>query len=185
MIEKEIKAIITEEQYKAISTLYPWGSTKPQINHYYTDENGELKKQGITFRIRTIDEKHIVQVKKHLNRESVLQISEEKEFPIDSLPDSFSSDEIKGMTDLAVAVNHIGDLTTLRSSYSYCEGVEICLDKNSFLDRVDYEIEIEYTSSIPDSLLNELLQIGVSFDKKASGKYSRFVTRLKEILKSK
>lgn len=182
MIEKEIKAMLTGEEYDGIARLFPWDSKIPQTNHYYTDNDGTLKKNGITFRVRTIEGKSIIQVKKHINKNSALQISEEKEFPIDILPKSFTENEIEAMTSIKSAVSYIGDLTTLRYSFMFSDGVEICLDKNDYLDRTDYEIEIEYTSPIPDELLEILEKVGVRFDKPARGKFSRFMTRLAEIL---
>ena len=47
----------------------------------------------------------------------------------------------------------------------------------------DYEIEVEYTNEIPLSLKEKLARLGVSFEKKASGKCSRFMKRFTEILK--
>lgn len=182
MIETELKAMLTREQYDTILNMFPWDFSKPQTNHYYTDKSGELKKQGITFRVRTIDENHVIQVKKHTNSNSPLQISEESEFPIADIPKNFSSSEIQKMTGIPVETSHIGDLVTLRSSYMFCDGVEICLDKNDFLDRCDYEIEIEYTTPIPQDLLDKLTEVGVMFNTPSKGKFSRFMTRLIEII---
>ncbi len=182
MIETELKAMVTEAQYDVILEMFPWDSAKPQTNHYYTDKTGELKRNGITFRVRTIDNKSVIQVKKHTNSNSPLQICEETEFPIDNIPQSFSQSEVKEMTGVEVSTSYIGDLTTLRNSYMYCDGVEICLDKNDYLDHTDYEIEIEYTKPIPQSLFDKLADIGVVFDTPSKGKFSRFMTRLIKIL---
>lgn len=182
MIETELKAMLTLEQYNIIFNMFPWDISKSQTNHYYIDKTGELKKQGITFRVRTIDDNHIIQIKKHTNSDSPLQISEESEFPIDHIPMSFSSSEIKEMTGISAEVTHIGDLVTLRRSYMYCDGVEICLDKSNYIDRCDYEIEIEYTSPIPQVLLDKFAEVGVMFNTPSKGKFSRFMTRLNDII---
>ena len=182
MIETELKAMLTFEQYKEIDNMFPWESVVSQTNHYYTDKTGELKKHGITFRIRTIDNKSVIQVKQHTNSNSPLQICEEKEFDIEGIPQEFSQSEIKEMTGIEVPTSYIGDLTTQRSSFFYCDGVEICLDKNDYLNLTDYEIEIEYTSSIPEELIDKLSSIGIMFNKPSKGKFSRFMTQLINII---
>lgn len=182
MIETELKAMLTSKQYDTVLNMFPWDVSKPQTNHYYTDKKGELKKNGITFRVRTIDDKHIIQVKKHINSNSPLQVCEENEFSVTNIPKGFTSSEIEKMTGIAAETSHIGDLVTLRKSYMYCDGVEICLDKNDFLDITDYEIEIEYTTQIPQDLLNKLSMVGITFEAPSKGKFSRFMTRLIEII---
>lgn len=184
MIETELKAMLTPEQYDELHNHFSWETKKAQTNHYYTDSTGELKKHGITFRIRTIDNKNVIQVKKHTNANSPLQICEESEFPINNIPKSFTKDEIEKMTGIAVAASYIGELTTLRSSLFYCDGVEICLDRNNYLDVTDYEIEIEYTKSVPDELFSVLKTYGVMFSRPSKGKFSRFMTRLISIIKN-
>ncbi len=182
MIETELKAMISYEQYEKLNSMFTWDTIVSQTNHYYTDKSGELKKHGITFRVRTIDDKSVIQVKKHTRSNSPLQICEESEFSIDSIPQSLSETEIEEMTGIRVSTSYIGDLTTIRSSCMHCDGVEVCLDKNDYLDRVDYEIEIEYTKPIPQELFDQLRKIDVVFDKPSKGKFSRFMTRLIEIL---
>lgn len=182
MIETELKAMLSYEQYKTLINIFSWDSVVSQTNHYYTDKSGELKKHGITFRVRTIDDKSVIQVKKHTNSNSPLQICEESEFQINSIPQNFSATEIKEMTGIEVSTSYIGDLTTLRNSCMYCNGVEVCLDKNDYLDTTDYEIEIEYTSPVPEELLNKLAETGVVFNAPSRGKFSRFMTRLLSII---
>ncbi len=182
MIETELKAMLSYEQYEKLNSMFTWDSIVSQTNHYYTDKSGKLKKHGITFRVRTIDDKSVIQVKKHTNSNSPLQICEESEFSIDSIPQNFSENEIEEMTGVKVSTSYIGDLTTLRNSYMYSDGVEVCLDKNDYLDCTDYEIEIEYTSPVPQGLFDKLREIDVVFDKPSKGKFSRFITRLIEIL---
>lgn len=182
MIETELKAMLSYDQYEILMDMFTWDSAVSQTNHYYTDKSGELKNHGITFRIRTIDNKSVIQVKKHTNSNSPLQICEENEFEIDFIPQEFSQNEIKEMTGIEISTSYIGDLTTIRNSCMYCDGVEICLDKNDYLDTTDYEIEIEYTSPIPDELLTKLAEAGVTFNKPSRGKFSRFMTQLLSII---
>lgn len=181
MLETEIKSLLNKKQYDVICGMFSFSSSVNQTNTYYTAPLNALKQYGITFRIRTVDKHHVIQIKQHKSNRNALQISEESEYPINSVPESFSETEVYGYTGISVPVFSLGELSTLRMSCIYCDGVEICLDKSTYLGTTDYEIEIEYTAAIPDELMTKLVSAGILFDKPASGKYSRFLARLKEI----
>ena len=178
MTETELKSMLTKEQYDIINAVFNWDDEKTQINSYYISPDNILKKHGITFRVRTINDEHIIQIKKHSGRNGALQISEESEFPIKSIPDEFREDEVFKYCGIKVQASLIGDLKTIRKSVFFADGVEVCLDKSEYLGTTDYEIEIEYTSSIPQELLDILYNEGVTFDKPCIGKFSRFMNRL-------
>ena len=178
MTETELKSMLTKEQYDIINAVFNWEDEKTQINSYYISPDNILKKHGITFRVRTINDEHIIQIKKHSGRNGALQISEESEFPIESIPDEFREDEVFKYCGIKVQASLIGDLKTIRKSVFFADGVEVCLDKSEYLGTTDYEIEIEYTSSIPQELLDILYNEGVTFDKPCIGKFSRFMNRL-------
>ena len=182
MRETEIKAIIDKETFERVAGYFKWETVKEQTNSYYTDSSASLKKAGITFRIRTVNDVNKIQIKKHQKTESALQISEETEFEIDNIPEKFTAQEVFELAGIEQEVFLLGSLTTLRHSLFYCDGVEICLDKSEYLDVTDYEIEIEYTNQIPVELKEKLSELGVSFEAKASGKCSRFMKRFAEIL---
>ena len=183
MLETELKCMLTKEQYERLEKAFSWDWVKEQVNSYYSDLKNELKKNGITLRVRTKDNVNKIQVKVHKNANSPLQICEEAEFPIDNIPDGFTAEECEKMTGFALPVTCLGSLTTLRHSLFYCDGVEICLDKNDFLDKTDYEIEIEYTKDIPNELTDILRGCGVEFKAASVGKCSRFMMRLAAILR--
>ena len=183
MLETELKCMLSEKSYLELETMFEWDWVKEQTNHYYTDPSNELKKRGITLRVRTKDNINKIQVKAHKNADSPLQICEEAEYDTESVPESFTADAVKKMTGLDVPASRLGSLTTLRHSLMYCDGVEICLDKNDFLDKIDYEIEIEYTEEIPIELMDKLKAAGVEFKDAATGKCTRFMLRLAEILR--
>lgn len=182
MLETEWKSIITKQQYEDLESMFSWDWVKEQINHYYTDSTGELKKSGITLRVRTKDSKSVIQVKTHKNANSALQICEEKEFPTLDIPKLFTASDVNDMTGIEVEAACLGSLSTLRHSLFYTDGVEICLDKNEYLDTTDYEIEIEYTKEVPQELINKLSDVGVTFDTPSIGKCTRFMQRLFNIV---
>lgn len=179
MLEKELKAMLTDTQYELLKDAFNYTNCVSQTNCYYVAPDNMLKKHGITFRVRSIDNNHTLQIKRHKSKDSALQISEESEFKITEIPESFSEKEVYNYTGIQTTAHLIGELTTLRYTLFYCDGVEICLDKSSYLECTDYEIEIEYTSPIPDELLEKLSEFGVHFDKPTPGKFSRFMNRLK------
>lgn len=183
MLEVEYKCLLTEDVYNKIKAYYKWDSIKHQINNYYFDSSGELGKRHIMVRVREKDGKFAVQVKAHKNPGSALQICEENEFPIDCVPERISAEDGEKYTGVKTGeLNLAGSLDTLRHSLMWCDGVEICLDKSEYLDRCDYEIEVEYTGDFPPELMEELYGMGVEFKKKSVGKYTRFIHRLMDIL---
>ena len=179
MLETELKAMLTKAQYDTLKSIFQWTSVKEQTNSYYIAPENILKKHGITFRVRTIDDVHTVQIKKHQPKQSALQIAEETEFAIDKVPETFNEDETERYTGIRTVASFIGELTTKRRSCFYSDGVEICLDRSTYLGITDYEIETEYTNDIPKELLDILAQNGVLFDTPTPGKFSRFINRLK------
>ena len=178
MLETELKAMLTKSQFDKIKEIFTWDSIKNQINSYYISPDNLLKKHGITLRIRTIDNTHILQVKKHTSKNGALQISEVSEFELDTIPIELTEDDVYKYTGIKTTASLIGDLTTTRYSCFYSSEVEICLDKSTYLGLTDYEIEIEYTKPIPQALLDTLAKIDVLFDTPCKGKFSRFMGRL-------
>ncbi len=179
MLETELKAMLTKSQYEALKNIFSWDDVKEQTNSYYIAPDNFQKKHGITFRVRTIDGVHTIQVKKHHPKQGALQIAEETEYVVDAIPQIFNEDETEKYTGIRTVASFIGELMTKRNSCIFCDGVEICLDKSTYLETTDYEIEIEYTKNIPQELLDTLAQNGVLFDTPTPGKFSRFMNRLK------
>ena len=186
MTEKEYKCLIDEETYKKTEDAYKWDSVKNQTNNYYAAETDILAKNRITVRIREKDGVYKIQVKRHKNEESALHISEELEFDSDGAPDIIDAQKAREITGVETgALKKIGALTTLRHSFMWDKYTEICLDKSIYLDRSDYELEVEYQKEMPKKLFEELEKLGADFSKPVTGKYSRFVKRLKEIMSNK
>ena len=58
-------------------------------------------------------------------------------------------------------------------------GSELCLDKTTYFDKTDYEVEVEYEEKISADLLMKLTSLGVRFNEKCVGKFSRFLAEYK------
>ena len=183
MLETELKCIIDKDKFNKIADFYKWDKVIVQTNHYYRDTTGELKKNGVTFRIREIDSQFKLQIKQHKNPGSALQICEESEFEIDCAIPFFTAEEVKAYTGTdAGDVFLMGSATTERYSLMWDKNTEICLDYTTYLDTEDFEIEVEFThSECPPQLLEELADFGIEFKEKSVGKYSRFAKRFKEL----
>lgn len=180
MLETEYKSLISKEAYRKIENFYDWDWVQEQTNNYYSDKDGVLADNRIMFRVRSKGGKSVIQVKHHKNKNSSLQICEENEFPIDGVPEIIENGE-KYTGLVSPPLYRLGCTVTLRHSRMWDSATEICLDKTSYFDRTDYEIEVEYTGDeMPEKLLSELAGLGVEFKAQAIGKYSRFLQAYKE-----
>lgn len=183
MQETELKCIIDKKTFQKVLSFYPWNKVISQTNHYYRGIDNALKEQGITMRIREIGQKIVLQIKKHLNSDSPLQLCEEIEFKINEIVPFFTEEETQKYTGVKTVANLIGSANTKRHSFMWNENTEICLDYTTYLDTEDYEIEVEFTKDFPSVLLEELKSLGVEFVENSVGKYSRFIKRFKELAK--
>lgn len=180
MLETELKAMLTYEQYDKILAAFNWEQTLTQTNTYYADEDGQLRANHVTFRIRTIDGTHKIQIKKHKKSTDALHICEESEFPINKLCNSFSAEDTEKYTGIAVTAQKLGSLTTVRHIFTFGD-CEICLDKSEYLGIVDYELELEYLHSRPTDLEAQFSTLGIDFTRRTPGKMSRFSEKLSEL----
>lgn len=182
MLETELKCIITKDVFEKIKGKYKWDRVITQTNHYYRALTPILKQNGITFRVREIDNTYKLQIKKHTNSDSPLQICEEYERELEAVPDFFDEVTVFGLTGVdAGEVYLIGSATTKRYSLMWNNTTEICLDYTMYFDIDDYEIEIEFKGECPIALLDEMKVLGVEFKENSKGKYSRFIQRFSEL----
>lgn len=175
MTETEIKSLISEDMYKKAKKAFEWDSIKEQENNYYTDKNGVLRENRIMVRIRVVDGEEKIQVKHHKNENSPIQICEENEYDIDNVPEVIDASTALTITGMNVGeLYKMGKATTLRHLKRH-NGSELCLDKTEYFDKVDYEVEVEYQDKMSAELLMKLMQLGIPFNQKCVGKFSRFL----------
>ena len=122
-------------------------------------------------RIRVVGEVAKIQVKLHKNENSPLQICEENEFETEEVPDIINAEDVGELYKMGCAV-------TIRNSLVH-NGSELCLDKTTYFDKTDYEVEVEYEEKISADLLMKLTSLGVRFNEKCVGKFSRFLAEYK------
>ncbi len=158
MIEREFKAMLSEEQYEKLLSLYEWDRVILQTNHYYDTSDLLLTQRHITCRVRVIEGESLLQVKLPAG-EDFERVELEKNIG-GTVPDVISADTLSTLakgycTDLPEA-RRLGALFTERR-VKRLDGAEIDLDKSSYFSKTDYELEIEFTDeSIARSLFDEL-----------------------------
>ena len=135
MLESEKKVLLTKNEYESLLKILG-KDIRPvtQINYYYDTDDFEMNRQGITFRIREKQDKYIATIKIHQKDNNEDSTEESGE-----VSDQFDNSFFK-KTDVKLQ----GSLTTIRTILFRNEKIEAVLDMNSYLNFVDYELEIEY-----------------------------------------
>lgn len=176
MIECELKKIIQFDIYKSIWCAFKWDEVNTQINYYY-DVFPFRKNNKMTIRIRSVNNVHKLQIKNKYQSSNIARIEFEEKVPY--IFPSISSEKIKAVSGLHYDdVFLIGALVTQRYTHHWSDAITICLDRNEYLGKIDYELEIEYDKAVTPDLLTILAEYGIKFDnEKQIGKYSRYMKR--------
>lgn len=158
MVEYEKKLMLTKDEYTAVKK-HIFRGVKPfvQINRYFDTDDLKMYKSNITCRIREKNGLFEATVKEHDAK--IKEKSIEHTRVIKSTDRSVFG--IKG-------IKYQGSLITFRLSRTDASGIKIMLDRNIYLDREDYELEIEYAPDLETEAKKEL-------DKIADYLYSRGV----------
>ena len=137
MLEFEKKLLLSEEEYLCLKS----STTTPhflQINHYYDTPDLSMHQHGVTFRIREKGGKFVATIKEH--RLGGYSVENSKE-----VWDQWDTSHF-GCRFLT----YVGALATERTILFKDDCCEIVLDKNRYLGKTDYELEIEYRSDKKD-----------------------------------
>ncbi len=180
MTEKEIKVILTKNQYDKIKALFIWDEQISQINRYYVNSDTDSGKK-LTIRVREENSRYWLQIKRPKSEENSLHISEEYQKELNSAPELLPSETLTELTGFHIPDSHlIGALSTERAVCRSYPNLEICLDKVFYYDVTEYELELEYTDDFPDEAIKMLSENGISFSERVNGKYYRFLRYAKE-----
>lgn len=133
MEELELKVILTEKEYSFLAHVFKFFDIKSveQFNHYYDDSDNSCNKIGVTCRIREKNNNYVATVKCHKGRRAI-------EYRRKAI-DQYDCGLFAGMD-----IFYQGVLKTNRIVFEPLSGIKIMLDKNTYLDKVDHELEIEY-----------------------------------------
>lgn len=142
-IERELKVLVTKEIYENIINSYDFEKSIIQTNTYYDDENGSIKNKNGAMRIRTINDTHIFTLK--IRKDECTHYEYEKSVETDTIHNINDNEILEWFKnfDLPKEVKPITTFTTDRKVLKCAQG-EICVDKTTYSNHIDYEIEYEY-----------------------------------------
>jgi len=172
--EYEIKQLITEDVYNyKLFEMQKMSSSETiiQINYYYDTPEYEMFNNDKTIRVRLKNNGMKLECKFNSCYINNTRVCDEYSKPINYLPQS-------------VIIDHntlllIGCMTTIRTNFKF-ENYLISFDKNYYLGKIDYEIEVESKTSISTPI--QLLDI-INGKLMTVGKYTRFISALKDMKK--
>lgn len=170
MIEREIKVMLTEKEYiKLVTEMCKYDKPLVQINYYFDTDDLTLNKKGITCRVRYKDGSYIATVKKHStnnpNLSTEQNLGESREYN----PDVFN----------AFGLLCHGGLITERHTLYKNDSCEMVLDRNTYLEKTDFELEIEYIDGFKDKAEKCLCDIAELLGcNKDRAKYDEFFARV-------
>lgn len=187
MFEYEKKILLTEQEYEKLFALSNLSNPSfTQKNHYYDTDDFRMNSCGITCRIREKSDKFKATIKEHdiINRHVNVETS------------AIVNDALDDSVFRHLGVKYMGCLTTHRTILYHNGVFEIAIDKNTYLDKTDYELEIEYSPNNPEQADFAIYTIGRAlqffngnltveeFSKRAvhtQSKSNRFFERLKSL----
>lgn len=173
-LERELKLLITEDQYNTIIHSYDFSEPFYQTNTFYDTPDRKVKAAGGAMRIRKKGDTNIFTLK--IRTDPITHIEYEKEIDVDRIQD-IKDPEILGW----LAKYHIPQEVHILVSFTterrvlITENAEFSVDKTTFQNMTDYELEYEYTKDHDGiTVFNELLQpFGLKYIKNNPGKFSR------------
>ena len=144
-IERELKLLINKQVYDNLMNSYDFHKSIIQTNTYFDTANQDVKKQHGAVRIRTIENKKIFTLK--IKKDEYAHYEFEKEISTENINEIEDPEILNWFNQYQIPKNlhPTATFTTLRNVYEFENG-ELCLDKTTFKNHIDYEIEYEYTS---------------------------------------
>ncbi len=171
-LEIEYKTLITSNQYNLLVSHFINEATLFNQTNTYFDTTPSLKERGMACRIRQINNTYLFTLKiKNQVDLGVVEI----EFPVlsCSLLDS-NIQEIFKKYDIP-SLEEVGSLSTLRYQIELEKGF-LCLDKNTYYNTEDYEVEYELKDGYTDDLkffITLLQQFSIPYVPNAISKIER------------
>ena len=155
--ELEKKMLISKDEYEYLMQYFSCENPllpKPiikQVNYYFDTDDFLMNQKNITCRIRLKDGKYKATFKHH---------SIGSDHSTETPAVIYNGLEHNSFIDMGLKLQ--GSLVTERCVVLKDRGCEVILDKNTYLDYEDYEIEIEYSSegkAVAESIMQLLFNI--------------------------
>lgn len=176
VLEKELKVLLTKEQFEGLQAKINIEKHVSQINFYYSDDEGKILQNGCTIRVRGKVDSLKLEIKIPVGNQGLIHVKNEYEESIEGVPYKISGRELFHISGVQLPdVTMKGFLITERFICQWDEYTKVCLDRNSYLGIEDFELEIEYTG---DSISKELFQVIKGMDielRETIGKCKRFL----------
>lgn len=135
-LELEKKIMLTEKEHMEILiTMGNYANSTVHNNYYFDTDDLSMNKQGITCRIRKKNGKFTTTIKKH--SKTIDDHSIEK---LNVIGDSYDTTIFDSLN-----LKLQGSMITERMLLTKDKDVEAVLDRNTYLNICDYELEVEYT----------------------------------------
>ncbi len=175
-MERELKCLVSKEQYDQIIKSYDFSKSWIQINTYYDTTSKQVKKQNAAVRIRTIGSKKIFTLK--IRKDKLTHFEYEKEISTDKI-DNINDPEVLSWLqklNLSEPLKKTVVIQTERRIYRTKEA-ELCADYNIFNDIHDYEIEYEVKKphDYIETFNKILSKIEKEYVENSKSKYKRFL----------
>lgn len=131
--EKKVKLTVGE-YFSIVMSMCKCSPIESQINYYFDGDDFFMHKKGITCRIRFKNDKYKATVKNHNVKHPECSIEVDLMEKTEFEPEIFN----------AFGLRCQGELATDRIILYKDSDCEMVLDRNSYLGRMDFELEVEY-----------------------------------------
>lgn len=138
-LEIEFKTFISKEKYEELLNKFNLNDKIfTQTNYYFDDDSFSLLKNLVVLRIRKKEQYKLTKKEKgdNANNETSLYLTDEQ------AQDMISNGFDASIIGISSYVKTQYNLTTYRAKTPYLNGT-LFLDKSTYFDKVDYEIEFE------------------------------------------
>lgn len=148
-LECEIKALISKEDFEVLFNKYQnVGEIREQDNIYFGDKKNIFKshKCGMRIRTRANSKKLTLKIPQYDGNIEINQVISENELNAIIAGNFIPEGQIKeALTSLGIRDSDLVILTTLHTTRLLVNdgNFELCLDKNTYNNKIDYEVEVE------------------------------------------
>ena len=135
MLEYEKKIMLTADEYlTTVKLMCQYVPAQTQTNYYFDTDDLSMNKNGITCRIRAKDGKYSATIKYHDTEHPDCSVEEDLVEKTEYDPNIFN----------ALGLHYQGELVTDRIVLHRDSDCEMVIDRNTYLDYTDFELEVEY-----------------------------------------
>lgn len=151
-VEIELKAMLTKDEFERLLRYFEQENTCPivQRNTYYDTPNQILKMHRVALRLRNFADRSEWTIKQAQSDVASLELNQMQHFAYQTVPDV---PDIREQTLIDFLQKHQIELNQLRPTLTLqterwiiqCDCGEFCLDRTTYFNITDYEIELETT----------------------------------------